>query len=148
MAVVLVVLAAIVVFAIAAVVVGREARRLDAVAPRVVYEIEEAIAYVGDRLSEASAAQLTPDELTRLLRWHLSQLWQHGLAPENVTDLPQDPGREVVVDEDGAVAYVLGRAEAAGERIPDEVVVEVVDLHFAYLRAIGAVGPPASPGAP
>ena len=38
-----IVLSAVAVFAIAAGTIGREAHRLDAVAPRVVYEIEEAV---------------------------------------------------------------------------------------------------------
>ena len=40
------VVAAVAVFVIAAVVVGREAHRLDAVAPRVVYTLDEAVDFV------------------------------------------------------------------------------------------------------
>jgi hypothetical protein len=126
-------------------VIGREAHRLDAVAPRVVYQDEEAVQFVADQLDDHDAAQLTPDELRQLLRWHLSQLWQQGLIPDGVTDREQDPASHVVVHEDSAVAYVLGRADAEGEELPDELVVRIIDLHFAYLRAIGAVGPQAPP---
>jgi hypothetical protein len=60
--VVLVVLAAVLVFAIAAGAVGREAHRLDQVAPRSVYVLQEAVAFVSDRLPEQTQAQMTPDE--------------------------------------------------------------------------------------
>ena len=42
------------VFVIAAVVVGREAHRLDAVAPRVVYRVDEAVDFVADRVPPAT----------------------------------------------------------------------------------------------
>ena len=61
------VVAALLVFAIAAAVVGREAHRLDAVAPRAVYQLDEAVDFVCDRLPEASQARLTPGEVEQLL---------------------------------------------------------------------------------
>ena len=61
------VIAAVAVFVIAAVVVGREAHRLDAVAPRVVYQLDEAVDFVSDRLPAASQARLTPAEVEQLL---------------------------------------------------------------------------------
>ena len=45
-----IVAAALSVFLIAALVVGREARRLDAVAPRAVYDLVEATEFVADLL--------------------------------------------------------------------------------------------------
>ena len=61
------VVAAVAVFVIAAVVVGREAHRLDAVAPRVVYRLDEAVEFVGDRVPPATQARLTPGEVEQLL---------------------------------------------------------------------------------
>ena len=61
------VVAAVAVFVIAAVVVGREAHRLDAVAPRVVYHLDEAVEFVADRVPPATQARLTPAELEQLL---------------------------------------------------------------------------------
>ena len=57
------VIAAVLVFAIAAGVVGREAHRLDAVAPRVVYEIDNAVQFVADNLPAGTQARLTIDEV-------------------------------------------------------------------------------------
>ena len=61
--VVFVVLTTAVVFVTAAVTVGREARRLDAVAPRVVYRIDEAVVFVGDSLPVDTQARVTFDEV-------------------------------------------------------------------------------------
>jgi hypothetical protein len=137
-----VVLAGVVVFAIAAAVVGREARRLDAVAPRAVYQPDEALQFVADRLPEETQARLTPAELERLLVAHLRWLHRKGLQPDDVIDRPQDIDQPVVVVEDDVTAYLLGAAEAEGIEILDDVdVVHVVEAHLAYFDAIGAVGP-------
>ena len=61
--------AAVCVFAIAAIVIGREARRLDAVAPRAVYDVDQAVEFVSDMLPEVTQARLTPDELRGAYDW-------------------------------------------------------------------------------
>ncbi|MFM2182053.1 MAG: hypothetical protein ACO3S5_04710 [Ilumatobacteraceae bacterium] len=135
---------AVSVFVIAAVVVGREAHRLDAVAPRSVYMPEEAAEFVAAYLPLDSQARLTPDELDELLRYHMRWLHSKGLQPANVIDRRQDIVAPVVIAEDTVVAYLLGEAERAGLAIIDDVdVVNVVTGHLAYFEAIGAVGPPA-----
>ena len=55
-------------FVIAAVVVGREAHRLDSVAPRSVYVVDEAVEFVAEYLPAETQAHLTPAELERLLK--------------------------------------------------------------------------------
>ena len=143
--IVLVVLAAVCTFAIAAVVVGREARRLDSVAPRSVYIPEEAVEFVAEHLPADTQSRLTPDELEQLLTFHMRWLHAKGLQPANVVDRRQDISSPVVVTEDTLAGYLLGEAERNGIAILDDVdVVRVVDAHHAYFEAIGAVGPPAS----
>jgi hypothetical protein len=143
------VLAALATFLIAAVVVGREARRLDAVAPRVVYRLDEAVDYVADHLPEASQARLTPAEVEQLLVFHLRWLHAKGLQPIDVVDRRQDITTPTVITEDTLTGYLLGEAEREGVELLDDVdAVAVVEAHLAYLEAIGAVGPPANdPGA-
>jgi hypothetical protein len=137
--------AAVLVFVIAAVVVGREARRLDAVAPRVVYNLDEAVEFVGDRVPPATQARLTPGELERLLTFHLRWLHDKGLQPRDVIDRRQDIETPTVIDEDSVVGFILGEADKEGVEVLDDVdVVAVVDAHLAYFTAIGAVGPPAA----
>lgn len=137
--------AAVVVFVIAAVVVGREAHRLDAVAPRSVYVVDEAVEFVAEYLPVDSQARLTPDELAQLLRFHMRWLHSKGLQPTNVVDRRQDITTPVVITEDSLVAYLLGEAERNGVDVLDDVdVVNVVEAHLAYFDAIGAVGPRAA----
>ncbi len=134
--------AVIAVFVIAAVVVGREAHRLDAVAPRSVYIPEEAAEFVAEYLPQDSQARLTPDDLEQLLKFHMRWLHSKGLQPTNVVDRRQDIITPVVISEETLTAYLLGEAERNGvEIIADVDVVNVVDAHLAYFDAIGAVGP-------
>ena len=138
------VVAALGVFVIAAVVVGREAHRLDAVAPRVVYRLDEAVDFVCDRLPEESQARLTPEEVQQLLVFHMRWLHEQGLQPDNVIDAPQAINEPVVITEDALTAWLLGEAEANGVDLLDDVdAVNVVEAHLEYFEAIGAVGPPA-----
>jgi hypothetical protein len=137
--------AAAVVFVIAAVVVGREARRLDAVAPRAVYEIDIAADFVAEQLPTATQGRLTMDELDALLRAHLRWLHAKGLQPPDVIDHRQDIITPVVIAEDTLSAYLLGEADRLGVELLDDVdVIHVVEGHLAYFEAIGAVGPQAS----
>jgi hypothetical protein len=136
--------AALVTFAIAAGVVGREAHRLDAVAPRSVYVVDEAVEFVAEYLPTDSQARLTPDELEQLLTIHMRWLHAKGLQPTNVVDRRQDIADLVIVGENDLTAYLLAESEQAGIEILDDVdVVNVVDAHLAYFEAIGAVGPKA-----
>ena len=136
--------AALVTFAIAAGVVGREAHRLDAVAPRSVYVVAEAVEFVAEYLPTDSQARLTPAELEQLLTIHMRWLHAKGLQPTNVVDRRQDIADLVIVGENDLTAFLLAEAEAAGIEILDDVdVVNVVDAHLAYFEAIGAVGPKA-----
>lgn len=138
-------LAAVTVFVIAAVVVGREARRLDSLAPRAIYDIDQAVEFVSDRVPAATQARLTPGEVERLLTLHLRWLHQQGLQPSDVTDRRQDIDDVTIVDDGSLIGYLLGEAEAADVELLDDVdAVAVVDAHLAYLDAIGAVGPTAA----
>jgi len=136
------VVAAVAVFVVAAVAVGREAHRLDAVAPRVVYMPDEAIDFVCDRLPKESQARLTPEEVEQLLLFHMQWLHTQGLQPDDVVDQPQSIDEPVVITEDTLVAYLIGEAERNDIDLLDDVdAVNVVDAHLAYFEAIGAVGP-------
>ena len=142
---VLAAVAAVAVFAIAAVVIGREAHRLDAVAPRVIYRLDEAVDFVADRVPPATQARLTPAEVEQLLLFHLRWLHAKGLQPVDVTDRRQDIVTPTVISEDTLIAYLIGESEREGVELLDDVdAVAVVDAHLAYLDAIGAVGPPAA----
>lgn len=137
-----IVVATLLVFAIAALTVGREARRLDGVAPRAVYELEQATSFVADRLPSESQSRLTYQELRKLLVFHMRWLHDNGLQPAGVVDRRQDIVEEIVIDEQTVAAYLLGAAEQNRIEILEDVdVIHVVKAHLEYFDAIGAVGP-------
>ena len=140
--IVAVVIAAALVFAIAAAIIGREARRLDSVAPRAVYELEQATQFVADNLPSEAQARLTYAELRKLLVFHMRWLHDQGLQPSGVVDRRQDIVDEVVIDEQTLTAYLLDAAEKNNIEILDDVdAVHVVKAHLKYFDAIGAIGP-------
>ena len=137
-----IVAAAVSVFLIAALTIGREARRLDAMAPRAVYQLEQAADYVAMSLPEATQARLTMEELEKLLVLHMNWLHSKGLLPAKAVDQRQDISTPIVVTEDSLIGYLLGESDKAGIQIMDDVdLVNVTDAHLAYFDAIGAVGP-------
>jgi hypothetical protein len=127
------------VMAVAAGAIGREARRLDALPPRAVFDLEEAVLWVADHLPDEVTASLSYDDVRRLLDLSLDHLRGLGLAGR--TGEPVEG--EVVVDEGDAVAAVLDRAMQAGMDVTPHEVQSVVAAQLAYLQAISAVGPPA-----
>jgi len=135
---------AMIIFAIAAGTVGREAHRLDAIAPRAAYQLDEAVDFVCDRLPEDSQARLTPEEVEQLLVFHLQWLHSQGLQPDAAVDQVQSIDETVVITEDALTAYLIGESERTGVELLDDVdAVNVVAAHLGYFEAIGAVGPQA-----
>ena len=141
------VLAAVLVFAIAAVTVGREAFRLGHQPPPTIFDLDEAVGQVADDLPAEAQARMTYDEVRTLIRAEVDHLRAKGVlaAPGHEIDLEGGDTPDVVLADDEAVAVVLGRAEAAGLDVTDEDVYHVIDALHGYLASIGAVGPRAQP---
>jgi hypothetical protein len=139
MVIVFVVLAVAIIFVIAAVAIGREAGRLDAESPRPVFDMDEAVEWIGDRLPFAVSAELSHDDVRTILLWSLehyraSTLTSNGHGPDH-------HDARIVVGEAETLAYVLERSRAAGLGWDTGHVRAVLDAQLAYLEAIGAVGP-------
>ena len=134
---ILVVLGIGIVFAIAAVVVGREARRLAAEPVQRTFNYEEAVAWVCDHVSDEVAAVLTPEDVRQILDWHLEYFRLKGLSGNGSGPHPDGT---VVVTGAETVGFVLQRAEAAGSPYTAEQVHAVLDAQMGYLTEIGAVG--------
>ena len=132
------ILAAIVVFAIAAIVIGREARRLGAEEPRPVFDLDQAVAWVADHLPFEVSAVLSYDDVRQILDWHLEYLRIRGVSSNGHG--PQT-GERVVVGGAETVDYVLRRAEVNGLELTPVQVHAVLEAQMTYLEAIGAVGP-------
>ena len=140
MAIVISVVVIALVMAVAAGAIGREARRLDSLPPRSVFDLNEAVLWVADHLPDDVTAQLSYDEVRQILDHSLDHLRALGLAG-STTGEPVEG--EVIVDEADAVAAVLERAERSGMQVSPHQVQAVLAAQLAYLQAISAVGPPA-----
>lgn len=131
-----VVVAAAVVVVIALVAVGREVGRLEARTRPAVLQIDEAVAYIAERLPSEVAGRISHDDV----RWVLGA---DADLLEEVTDETVDPDEEDVVDEDAAVALILSRAADERPDLSDDDVVAVLGARLEYLAEIGAIGPEA-----
>lgn len=132
------VLAVAAVFAIAAVVLGREARRLATRAPGRVFEFEDAVAWVCDHVGPEVAAVLSPDDVRRILNWHLEFFQVKGVSSNGHTPESDHP---VVVSGAETVDFVLMRAETEGADYSPAQIHAVLDAQMGYLIDIGAVDP-------
>ena len=137
------VIVAVVVFAIAAFVIGREARRLDAVPPRPVFDINEAVAWVADHLPFEMSAVLSHDDVRRIIDLNLEYFRTKGVSGNGSSPHLEGP---VVVGGAETVDWVLARAESLGTNYTAAQVHAVLDAQMSYLEAIGAIGPEAPPG--
>ena len=142
MIVVFAVLAAGLVFVIAAVVVGREARRLDAEPPPAVVHMDEAVGWVADHLPFEVSAELTYDDVGRIIEWSLEFFRSKGVSGNGSGPHPEG---SVVVGGAETVDYVLAKAIVTGADYTPAQVHAVMEAHMAFLVAIGAVGPEAGP---
>jgi len=132
------ILAAAIVFAIAAVVIGREARRLAGKPPGRVFEFEDAVSWVCDHVGDDVAAVLSPDDVRQILNWHLEYFRMKGVSSNGSSARPES---QVVVSGAETVDFVLKQAEVKGAAYTPEQVHAVLDAQMTYLEQIGAVDP-------
>mgnify|MGYP000883775898 FL=1 len=126
-------------FVIAAVSVGVVSRSLAQRPRRSVYDLEEAVEFVADRLPDEVTARLSYDDLHSVLLFHCEYLARKGIASERTAE--DVASSLVVVPDDEPIAYVLGRVEQEGLEIDDADVVTILDVELEYYDAIGAIGP-------
>ncbi|HJR25844.1 MAG TPA: hypothetical protein VJ804_10240 [Acidimicrobiales bacterium] len=132
----------VLVFAIAAAFVGSEAFRLGHETPAAIFDVDEAVEDVGDRLPVDVQGRLSYEEVRTLIVATLAHLRAKGLTALPGDEIDQTAARpEVVVADDDAVAVVLGAVEAHGLDVADEDAVEVITALLGHLRDIGALGP-------
>jgi hypothetical protein len=134
---------AAIVFAIAAFVIGREARRLDAVPPRPVFDINEAVSWVAEHLPFEVSAVLSHDDVRKIIDLNLEYFKSKGVSGNGSSPHQEGP---VVVGGAETVDWVLARATSLGTNYTAAQVHAVLDAQMSYLEAIGAIGPEAPPG--
>jgi hypothetical protein len=126
--------------AIAAVFVIREAGRIAREPPAAIVDPDEAFEWVVEHLPDDVAATLTPQDVRRILDFQFEFFRRKGVS---VNGTRQGPSGPVVVGGAEQVAYILERSAATGEAYIPEQVYGVVETQLSYLRAVGAIGPPA-----
>jgi hypothetical protein len=131
------------VFAIAAVVVGREARRLDAVPPRPVFDMDEAVTWVAEHLPFEVSAVLSHADVRNIIDWNLEYFRSKGVSGNGSSPRLD---AQVVVGGAETVDWVLAKAQQHGSTFTAAQVHAVLDAQMTYLEAIGAIGPEAHPG--
>lgn len=132
MQIVAVVLALVSTFVIAAVVIGREVNRLIEQAPRPIFDLDEAVVWVSERLPFEVSAVLSYDDVRYILVGYLDELSVQEPALDDET---------FVVDET-AVSAIMTSANDLGLELTVAHVRAVIELQVDYLGAIGAAGPP------
>jgi hypothetical protein len=134
-----IVLSAVLVFVIAAVSIGVVSGSLARRPRRSVYDLDEAVDFVADRLPQELTAVVSFDDVRSVLLFHCDYLAAKGVASERTAD---DIGTAlVVVPDDEPTAYVLGKVGEQGLDLADEDVVAILNAELAYYEAIGAIGP-------
>ena len=129
-----------IVVAVAAWLVIREAGRIAKAPPPAIFDLDEAHDWVVAHVPDDVAATLTSDDVRRILEFQLEYFEKKGVSGNGSSAQASGP---VVVSGAEAVAYIVDRAAATGEAYLPEQVHGVLETQLAYLRSIGAVGPPA-----
>lgn len=131
-----VVLIGLAVVAVALVVVGRVTAQLAEDPTPTPIDLDDALAYVVDQLSDETTGQLSYEEVRRVLELHLSYLETKLAEPEPPPSLTRPAGGE----DDASLAWVLGRiGDDPAVEVTDEQVVEILDAQRDYLARVGAL---------
>jgi len=132
---------------LAAYAVLRVSSRLSHTRARAVYDLFDAVGFVAERLPEDLSAKLSYEDVEAILLWRLDHLRLRGSATYGRADVTAAEAErrqdDVVTSDDDSVDYVLARASKSSRDIDALDVVVVLDLEGQYLKAIGALGPPA-----
>lgn len=151
------------------VLVGRETARLAGSARPAVFDMEQAVDFIAERISPEAQGRLSHEDVRWILLADADLLEEASVEPEArfpwsrpvavagrpldlVSGADQAPDPDAVVDQDVAVARILQAADAAARDVDDADVAEVLEQRLAYLERIGAVGgrvddPTPDPGA-
>ena len=134
-----VLLSALIAFVVAAVAVGSVTAAQAVKARPAVFDLNEAVNYVGDRLAPEITAEISYDDVRQVLLWHLDFLEDKGVASYR-TDAAVNAAMVVVTD-DEPIAFIIGKADNSDVILTDEQVVAILSAQEGYYRSIGAFGP-------
>ena len=132
---------AVVVVVIALVAVGGAVGQLEVERNPVVYDLNDAVLWIAERLPDEVTARISYDDVAQVLKWHLDWFGDIGVASDHGQELATERVRidGAVAAQDAAIDAIVARSVASDG--PDAVdVVCVLELQNRYLAAIGAIG--------
>lgn len=142
MALLLLVLCGLLILAVAGYAVSRASARLARTEGVSVFDLKQAMAWVGERLPKG--VEVSEEAIARLLLLQVDYLRACGVATfGNVDQVAVEAAEElgaVTLDEDDMTTAVLGLAWEEGLDVDEVDVVVVLDANNGYLRSIGAIG--------
>ena len=121
--------------------VGKAVAELEGERTPAVYDLNDAVDWIAQRLPDEVTARISHDDVALVLGWHLDWFREVGVASLHGQELATDEVRTegaVAADEAAIDAIVARSLASAGPEAVD--VVCVLDLQMKYLAAIGAVG--------
>ncbi len=133
MAVVLLLVAAVSIIALAFAFTGWAVGKTESMPDQIVVDAHEAIEFCAQALPGHVTAELSYDDLRRVLRMHLEWIQAYDFAPEGAADGP------IVFEQFDAVDYVMERADVNHLDIARDHVAAIVAAHSDYLQVMGAI---------
>lgn len=133
MAIALLIIAAIIIVIIAFVAVGHAVGSTEAMPAQIVVDVHEAIEFCAEALPDEITAELSYDELRRLLRLHLEWIQAYHWSPEGTESGP------IVFEQFDALDYVMERMTVTDLDVPRGFAASVIQAHSDYLQVMGAV---------
>ena len=109
-----------------------------------VFEVDDAVEWISERLPEEAASQLRKDEVFEIIGLWLDSLDSAGLASEYGQEIGEGrtkgDNEDSVADLDIAVYEVVAKSLDLPEPLNEVAVVVVLDLLIVYLTEMGAIG--------
>lgn len=100
---------------------------------QIVVDVHEAIEFCAQALEDQHTAQLSYDDLRRLLRLHLEWIQAYHWSPASSDSAP------IVFEQFDAVNYVMERITVTGVEATEAQVTAVIQAHSDYLQVMGAI---------
>lgn len=124
---------ALVVVAIALYAVGHAVGKTDEMPDQIVVDVHEAIEFCAEALPPEVTAQISYDDLRRVLRLHLEWIQAYHWAPESTDATP------IVFEQFDALSYVMERVEVTHVEVTEEQAAAIIQAHSDYLQVMGAI---------
>ncbi len=128
-----IIISALIIFAVAQVAVGAAVSRSMTTPAQIIFDVHEAIEFCAQALPEATTAELSYDDLRRLLRLHLEWIQAYHWSPENSSASP------ILLFSEEPLEYIQQRCDVIGLDVSTEDIRRVCEAHYEYLKGIGAL---------